>query len=584
MRLYKKFRLINRETYRLNYICHVELNEKKIDYSEYGHIRDLHEKNFDLFIDYNVQDVRLITKLNKKFDYISLAVSIAYMTGVNFTDAFGSVLPWDCLIHHKLMAKDIAIPFAMGGAPEEEIIGGYVKEPSKKRHPWLVSLDFNSLYPHIMMLCNIGPDTFYKNISKDTTENNIQAMIEGNIPFVDNHCLTANFCLYSKHKKSFYSEIMGEIYSDRKKLKKEMIEFKKQYEQTKEKKYDDLATQRNSFQNAYKILLNSGYGAAANKYFRYYDSNDAEAVTSTGQAAIQFTERRINEYINKVLNTNGVDYIVASDTDSLYLNLSDVVNLIFDKNADKTKIVNFLDKFSEEELQPIINKACDDFAKMINAYEQKLIMKREKICSSGIWTAKKKYVLDVWDEEGVRFKEPEIKVSGLEVVRSSSPEVCRNKLKEALRIILREDEIKLHKFVSDFRKEFMKLPIVDISFPRGLNDIEKWMGEKDICNKGTPIHVRGAIFFNAAIKNIGLEKQYPLLTSRDKIKFVYLIAPNPLGTHVVSYKDIIPPELNLDKYIDYNIQFEKAFLQPLKNVLNVVGWSHEKRATLTFFD
>ena len=245
-------------------------------------------------------------------------------------------------------------------------------------------------------------------------------------------------------------------------------------------------------------------------------------------------------------------------------------------------MVSFLDKVCSLELEPFIDRSYQALASYVNAYDQKMQMKRETIANKGIWTAKKRYILNAWDIEGVRFSEPKLKIMGIEAVKSSTPAPCRQKIKDGLKVIMQQDEESVQKFIADFREEFKSLPPEDIAFPRGCNGISKWSNPVTLYSKGTPIHVRGVILYNHYIKKNKLTHKYPLVKDGEKIKFMYLKTPNKITENVISFMGQFPKELGLDNSIDYDLQFEKSFLDPLKVILDTIGWKPEKIATLEF--
>ena len=334
---------------------------------------------------------------------------------------------------------------------------------------------------------------------------------------------------------------------------------------------------------ARKIQLNSAYGAIGNQYFRYYNLANAEAITLSGQVSIRWIENKMNVYLNKILKTEGEDYVIASDTDSIYLNLGPLVESVYKgREASNESIVTFLDKVCSLELEKYISSSYQELADYVGAYDQKMFMKRETIANKGIWTAKKRYILNAWDIEGVRFKEPKLKVMGIECVKSSTPSACRDKIKECLNVIMNEGEEEAQKFIKDFRDEFDSLPVEDISFPRGCNGINKWANPSSIYSKGTPIHVRGALLYNYYNNKNKLTHKYPLIQDGEKIKFVYLKTPNKIGENVISYLSTFPHEFGLDKQVDYDLQFSKSFLDPIKVIMDTIGWKPEKTASLEF--
>tara|TARA_B100000085_G_C18528187_1_gene506812 strand:- start:680 stop:1696 length:1017 start_codon:yes stop_codon:yes gene_type:complete len=334
---------------------------------------------------------------------------------------------------------------------------------------------------------------------------------------------------------------------------------------------------------ARKIQLNSAYGAIGNQYFRYYNLANAEAITLSGQVSIRWIENQMNEYLNKILKTEEEDYVIASDTDSIYLNLGPLVDRVY-KGREKTNesVVTFLDKVCSLELEPFIDNSYQTLATYVNAYDQKMQMKRETIANKGIWTAKKRYILNAWDIEGVRFAEPKLKIMGIEAVKSSTPAPCRQKIKDGLKVIMQKDEESVQQFIAEFREEFSTLPPEDIAFPRGCNGIGKWSNPATLYSKGTPIHVRGVLLYNHYIKKNKLTHKYPLVRDGEKIKFIYLKTPNKITENVISFMGQFPKELGLDNSIDYDLQFEKSFLDPLKVILDTIGWKPEKIATLEF--
>ena len=340
----------------------------------------------------------------------------------------------------------------------------------------------------------------------------------------------------------------------------------------------------NNFQMVRKICLNSAYGAIGNQYFRYYKLANAEAITLSGQVSIRWIENRMNGYLNNLLKTEDVDYVIASDTDSIYINFGPIIDkFIGDKSGDKGKIVSIIDQVCKDKLEPFIETSYQTLASYVNAYDQKMQMKRENIADTGIWTAKKRYMLNVWDSEGVRYETPKMKIMGLETARSSTPSYFRDKLFKAFQIILTKDNDTLINFINQVKSDTRKQDIVDISFPRSLNNLHKYKGSSTLYADRTPIQVRGAILYNHLVKTKKLNNKYPYIQEGEKVKFVYLKVPNPIQENVISYFQTLPPEFNLEKYIDYNMQFSKSFLEPLNSVLNAIGWVSERRGTLEAF-
>ena len=340
----------------------------------------------------------------------------------------------------------------------------------------------------------------------------------------------------------------------------------------------------NNFQMARKIALNSCYGAVGNQYFRYYKLANAEAITLSGQTSIRWIENRVNEYLNNLLSTEDTDYVIASDTDSIYINFGPIVNkFLSNKSGDKATVVGLLDKICQEKLEPFIERSYEELATFVNAYSQKMQMKRENIADRGIWTAKKRYILNVWDSEGVRYEEPKLKIMGIEAVKSSTPAPCRTMIKDALKLMMTGSEEDVIDFIDAAKKKFRNMPPEDIAFPRSISDVAKHKSHATIYGKGCPIHVRGALLYNFYIKERKLDNKYSLINNGEKIKFLYLKKANPIRENVISFISDFPYELNLDKYIDYDLQFEKAFLEPVKVILDAIGWNVEKTVNLELF-
>lgn len=583
MDLYKKFTYKTQESYRLDYIAEVELGQKKLDHSEYETFKEFYTKNWQKFIEYNIVDVELVDRLEDKMKLIELALTMAFDARVNFTDVFYQVRMWDNIIYNYLKKRNIVIPQKNRSSKNEKYAGAYVKEPKPGIYDWVVNFDLNSLYPHLIMQFNISPETL---IDKRHPTVSVDKILNQKLDFEEykDYAVCANGAMYRKDVRGFLPELMEKMYNERVIFKKKMIEAKKQYEKTKDKQLLKEIARCNNIQMAKKISLNSAYGAVGNQYFRYYKLENAEAITLSGQVAIRWIENKMNQYLNKILKTDGVDYVIASDTDSIYLNLGPLVEDVY-KGRKKTteSIVTFLDKICEVELEKYIEGCYQELANYVNAYDQKMQMKRENIADRGIWTAKKRYILNVWDSEGVRYEEPKLKMMGIEAVKSSTPAPCRQMIKDALKLMMSGTENEVIAYIEKCREKFEKLPPEQISFPRSVSDVQKYQSPATIYSKGTPIHVRGALLYNHYVKEKKLSHKYSIINNGEKIKFCYLKKPNPIHENIISFIQQFPKELNLDKYIDYELQFEKAFLDPLKSILDCIGWEVTKTATLDSF-
>ena len=583
LELYRKFTYTNQESYRLDHICMVELGARKLDHSEFDTFKEFYENDWQKFIEYNIHDVRLVDQLDDKMKLLDLAFTMAYDAKVNYEDVFSQVRMWDNYIYCELNKRKIAIPPKREATKDAKYAGAYVKEPKPGRYDWVVNFDLNSLYPHLIMQYNISPETLWETRHPSTS---VEGILEKKVEIDGEFAVCANGAQYRKDIQGFLPLMMQKMYDSRVIFKKKMIKAKQEYEKNPSVELTKEIARCNNIQMAKKISLNSAYGAIGNEHFRYYRLANAEAITLSGQVSIRWIENKMNGYLNKLLSTDKKDYVIASDTDSIYLNLGPVVDKFFgNKSDDKNKIVELLDKVCTDRLEPFIEKSYQELADYVSAYDQKMIMKRENIADRGIWTAKKRYILNVWDSEGVRYKEPKMKIMGLETARSSTPQYFRDKLYAAFKIIISKTNDELISFINAVRAETKEQGQEGVAFPRGVNNLEKYKHRTDIYSKGTPIHVRGALLYNDFVRKNKLQHKYQLIQEGEKIKFIYLKTPNPLHENCVSFFSTIPPEMNLDKYVDYQLQFEKSFLEPLKNVLQCVGWQHEKKVTLgSFFE
>ena len=580
--LYQKFIPVSQESYKLDYIGKVELGIGK-DEMPYETFREWYTKDFQSFVDYNIQDVEIVDKLEDKLKLIELILTMAYEAKVNYDDVFSQVRVWDVLIYNYLRKEHIVVPEKSEQVKDTKYDGAYVKEPLTGMHDWIVSFDINSLYPHLIMQYNISPEKIVGMNPEGTSVNKLLSR-KLNLEHLKDKdvCMAPNGATFKRDNAGFLPRLLDKMYQDRVVYKDKMMKAKKLYQETKDDKYKNEIARCHNIQWAKKIALNSAYGAIGNQYFRYYDVRQATAITSSGQLVIRHIETEVNKYMNKILQTENVDYIVASDTDSIYLKLDSLVEKTCqDKTIDQK--VNFIDKVAQQKIEPFIEKCFNDLSDYTNAFEQRMVMKREVIADKAIWTAKKRYMLHVLDDEGIRLTKPKMKIMGIEAVKSSTPEVCRGKIKEAIDMMMTKDNDTLIKFVADFREEFNQMTPEQISFPRSCNNLKKYRSSKDIFVKGTPIHVKGALIYNQKIKEHKIDHIYPAIQEGDKIKFIKLKSRNPFKNDVISYITKLPREFELNEYIDRDIMFEKTFITPLSFILESIGWDVEKKASLEAF-
>jgi len=580
--LYKWFIPARQESYRLGFIGEVELGETKRE-NPYGIFKDFYTKDFQKFVEYNIQDVEIVDALEDKLGLIDLSLTFAYETKVNYNDIFSQVRVWDTLIANHLMKKNICVPPREEHSKDTKYEGAYVKEPKLGMQKWVVSFDINSLYPHIIVQYNISPE---KILGVNSSGVSVNKMLSKKTPLEflkdKDACIVPNGAMFKRDSQGFLPEMVEKIYKDRIVYKNRELKAKKLYQKEPTKELSKEIARCHNIQWARKIALNSCYGAIGNQYFRYYDVRQASGITTAGQFIIRFIENKVNDYLNKILKTENIDYVIASDTDSIYVCLEPLVKQVCNGKSDD-EVCDFLAKVCDNKLEPFIAKQFKELSDYTNAFKNAMVMAREVIANKGIWVAKKRYMLNVLDEEGVRLSIPKLKIMGIEAIKSSTPQVCRGKIKEAIKIIMSKQESDLHIFIADFKKEFMNMSAEQISFPRSCNNMRKYGSSKDVFIKGTPIHVKGALIYNHQIKEFQLQNKYPYIQEGDKIKFIKLLQANPFKFDVISYVTQLPKEFNLQEYIDYEIQFEKTFLDPMRFILNSIGWEHEKRANLEAF-
>jgi len=588
LELFKKFGYSYgpQETYRLDHIANVVLGEKKLSYEEHGDLFSLYKFDYQKFIDYNIKDVELVDRIEDKTGLITLAMTMGYKGGVNYGDTFGTTAIWDTIIYRDLYANKIAIPFA-----EEKFKtpypGGYVKEPQVGLHRNVVSFDLNSLYPSLIMQYNMSPETIISGkVSSHVTVDNV---LSGSRPMIEpNECISVGGQHFNTSNKGVLPKIINDLYEERTIIKQSMLKAQKELQKVnkndKQELYRierDIAINENQ-QMSIKILLNSLYGALGNKYFRFFDQRIAEGITLTGQLTIRWAEQAVNGYINKLLNSpNGnspKDYVIAIDTDSVYVSLDELV-----KKFNPTNVTDFLDSVCQDKIVPMLAKSYENLYATLGGIENKMVMDREVIADVGIWTAKKRYILNVQDNEGVRYAEPKLKIMGIEAIKSSTPMPCRDALKAIFKEIVSGSEAQVQASIDQFKTYFKSLAPHEIAFPRGITKIAAFKDLQTIYKKGTPIHARGGLLYNKLLLDLSLQKKHQPIGNGEKIKFVYLRTPNSLHENVISFPEYLPEEFGLHKYVDYDMQFQKTFLDAIEPVLNAIGWSSKEIATLNDF-
>jgi len=548
--------------------------------SEYGSLQKLYEGDHQKFMEYNVRDCDLIRRIDQKRHLLDLVYIIAYDAGVNYMDALGTTKSWDVAIHNYLLDRNIVVPKFEKKNVLRHPVGGFVKDPIRGMHEWVVSFDLQSLYPHLIMAYNIGPDTYRGKLSKSfTPEQIIDGSMKDYAEFLEKKdvAVSGNFCLFDRKEVSFLSQLMKDLFAKRKIYKKKMLDLKKEKEASDNPDaYDSEIAHYDTLQYSMKVRLNSAYGALANQYFRWFSLDMAEAVTTSGQLTIKWAARFINDMMNKICDTDNGDYIIAIDTDSVYVDMGLLVKQKCPKDA-----LEFLDKLCEQRIQPFLDKMYQKLSDTMNCKEQAMFMKREAISDRGVFVAKKRYMLNVLDNEGVRYHEPDLKIMGLECVRSSTPSAARDVIKEAIRVILQEDEASLHAYFRKLREQHGELPFGEIAFNSSVNNLTQYADSATIYGSKSPIYYRGALLYNHYRKIWGLDKSLEEIFEGEKVKYTYLRMPNPINENVIALPtETFPTELGLERYIDYDKQFDKSIVEPMRSILDTIGWTERPVNTL----
>jgi DNA polymerase elongation subunit (family B) len=570
--LYQKFILDKKESYSLDFIAQEELGVGKLSYDEYDSIFEFAEKDPLKFLQYNRIDCERVLQLDLKLNLLDLIIQMGYQAKTNFQDIYATVLPWDIIIHNYLLDKGIVVDPAPHNE-EEDVEGGYVQEPIKGLHEWVVSFDLDSLYPSLIIQYNISPETF-QGMKRDMPE--IEDILEGRFQNETTFSVAANGAMFLKEKRGIFAELMATRFDKRKSIKARMKEVEKEYEKLKDVNLNSLISSLDNAQKAAKLQMNAFYGMLLNAGCRWNKREFGQAITLSGQMTVKWAGKNLDIWLNSLLNSTSRVFTVYIDTDSCYLNLSELVKRKY-PNKTKEETVEWLDKFAQSEIQPFLKKTYTELFDMMGCIEFRTNMKRENICDRVIFSAKKKYVLNIWDSEGVRYEKPKLKVVGLQAIRSDTPKVCRDAIKKAMSIILNESESKLQDYVESFKQEYLKMGFEQIGKPTGVSGISEY----SLGGKSIPIHVRASLQYNDFITKNNLTDDYQIVYNGDKIKYCYMRDNNPIGSNVIGSPSKLPEIFN--QYLDKELQFEKTFFNPVESITKLINWQPKKVADLTAF-
>lgn len=582
--MYRKFVLQKEEKYSLDHLAKVNLGVGKLEnpcttFKQFSEA----EEHIETFAHYNVIDTKRMTQLDKAKGLIALGVMLAYTMKCCFEDVYSPVRYWECSIQSMLLNEKKFVNIERQSNGNESIPGAYVSEPIPGLYAWLISIDAASLYPSIMKALNLSPETLVGVKEGVTVDEMLLGKTLKDFGITEDFTLAANGAMFRKDVKGIVPRVVDFALGGRKIAKNEMLRYKQLYVDTGDAKYKTLSDIQNVLQNALKTGANSLYGVFLQQGFMFYDPRLGKAITLSGQYIIMKVGTHCDKRFNEFFKTDNLTYTFYSDTDSCYLNMKPVVDKYW-KDQPDLKIVDALDKLMETKLRPFINEATDEIARVQNHFDKTIHFKREAISSSGFWCAKKKYAIKVYDNEGVRYPDGDYKIMGIEVVRSSTPQLVRDRLKEAVKLIIDGKLQETRDFAVDVRKEFNTCNITDIAFPGGANNLAKWRDPNRVYIKGTPIAAKASLMYNKLLADVkdGYEK-YDAIGEGDKIKYIYIDEPNPIREKVIAFVDDLPVEFNLHKYVDRATQYEKTFKNPLNNIFKAVGWELEEAVTLDEF-
>lgn len=611
LELYKKYTANQQESYKLDYISRVELKEKKLEYD--GTLKELYHSDWQKYVEYNVQDVNLLIKLDKKLGYMNLMMNICYNCRVPFQQYATLTKVLDGAFMSRLSADKIILPDVERKEKNEKYIGAYVRDPVVGVHEWVVSYDATSLYPSIMMEHNISPETKIAKLhtynatiimdileGKDVSEsekNSITTTKETCREWADkirknSWSIAPNGAVYRHDKRGVVPMFVEEWFNKRKEHKNLKLEAEKVGDHAE-------ASLQHALQYNYKILINSCYGYLGSEYSRLYDEDNAIAITTTGQECLKTTMEKVDAFfmekwpdnkIGKRLGAKKCDNIVVyGDTDSCYLCVGNILKSINYDWSDMNKTEQMIDTKISPIIVKIIEKAMEQLAQnRMNAPENKIFFKREMISRRAIHISKKRYVAWALNMEGVpipKDDEHELEVKGIEIVRSSTPELVRDTLKDVVKLIIKTlDPNLVNSRIREIYNQFMNADPFAIAKNSSANNIQKFMDTDGNSIKHTPQHVKGAINYNNILDATGLGDVHEKIYEGDKVKVVYIKPQDHFKHDSISFKNSIPEELNISQHVDYERMWEAVFLKPIKQFYDILKWQMPNYETVDIDD
>ena len=599
LQLYKRFTFSEKSSYRLDAIGEYEVGEKKVEYE--GTLNDLYENDLNKFVQYNLQDVKLVKKLDDKLDFIEIARGLAHLGHVPYEDVFMSSRYLEGAILVYLKKQNIVAPNKPPRPKKfsnDKFVGAYVQDPIKGKHNWVYDLDITSMYPSCIMSLNISPETkigklegwspeeFIRGKKKTYSITNDEKLLgrftETELKgYLENRSIgiATNGVMYRTDKDGLLPALLRKWFDERVEYRK----LSKKFFEDGDKEKSDYFDRRQYLQ---KVLLNSLYGVLGLPVFRFYDLDNAEAVTYTGQSLIKFTKKIANNYYNNELNDKE-NYCIYIDTDSVFYSALPLINKRFSNTSFSE--VEMTKRIMEicGELQDYLNMSYNYFAKKFcNLDKHRFDIKQEVIAKSGLFVTKKRYGLKIINDNGKKVNK--MMVKGLDTVRSSFPTAMREMLSKLLEDILMDvPKEQLDKYIINFRNSMKLMNFDKIAIPTGVKKVTKYkIKDGDIFKSyklGTPVHVKSSIFYNDMLKHLKISKRYSPIHNGDKIKWVYL-KNNPIGLQTIAYKGYEdPPEIIsfIKQFINSDKLYKQALHKKIMMLYEALGWGEPTDATKT---